>query len=94
MLWLIFNYLTFHAHKYRNPKNDLLGYESATRYASAIKSFVKNRFRTKVPLKVLDKHGSWRKLRNEIRKNLNFLSRQTGKRVVNPRVASSRSSAT
>ena len=57
-----FNYLTFNAHKYRNPKNDLLGYESATGYASAIKSFIENRFRTKAPLNVLDENGSWRKL--------------------------------
>ena len=58
--------------------------------ASAIKSFIENRFRAKVPLNVPDKNGSWRKLRSEVRKNFNSRSRQTGNGVANPRVASSR----
>lgn len=86
-----FTYLTFQAHKYFNPKNDFISQESAVGYASAIKSYLENiRFRNRDPLNVLDENGRWRKLRNEMKKNFNSRSRQTGKRVVNPRVGTSK----
>lgn len=82
-----FNHLAFDAYKYLNKKKGLISYESATGYASAIKSYILNRFRDKQALLVFC-DPSWRKLRNLLLTKFKERAKRTGQRITTPKVAS------
>lgn len=82
-----FNYLAFEAKNYRTKDKDLLGYESATGYASAVKSYFTNKFRDETPL-VVFQDANWRKLRNLLATKYSERGKRTGQRISTPREAS------
>ena len=82
-----FHYVTFNAYKYFDKKKGLVGYEAATGYGSAMKSFFERKFRGKPPLTVFT--NGWRKLRNTHASLYNDSDQRTGDRSVRPRTASS-----
>ena len=82
-----FNYLAFDAYKHCKKENGLLMYDSATGYASAIKSLFLNRFRDKQPRLVFS-DSSWRKLRDLLLTKCKERGRRTGQRISSPKTAS------
>lgn len=88
LIGAFFNYLAFDAAKSLNKKNGLLGYESATGYASAVKKYLlRCRFRHKPQLRVFAE-DSWRELRNLLLTKFKDRQRRTGKRITTPKIAS------
>jgi hypothetical protein len=84
-----FNYLAFHAYKFLKKQNGQISYESATGYASAIKMhFERVRFRHKPEIRFFSE-SNWRKFRNLLYAKHSNHCRKNGKKLTNPKIASS-----
>jgi hypothetical protein len=88
LIWAFFNYLAFDAYKYLKKEKGLLSYDSATGYASAVKKyFERGRFRCKPKIRVFSK-TNWRELRNLLLQKHANRCKKNGKKLTNPKIAS------
>lgn len=84
-----FNYLAVHAKCDCIDTHARLAYETATGYASSVKSHYQNKFRTTADIPVFSK-DRWKDLRDKLMRAYQEESRQSGKSITNPHVASTK----
>jgi hypothetical protein len=88
MIGNLFSYLYKDAYKYGDPDKDRISYETATGYASSIKVFYTNKFRTCGPELNVFGPTKWRELRNKLLAQFKEENKSTGKTLVNGHEAS------
>lgn len=88
MIGNFFSYLHKDAYKHCDPDKDQISYETATGYASSIKVFFINKFRTCGPELNVFGTTKWRELRNKLLAQFKEESKSTGKTLVNGHEAS------
>lgn len=90
MIGCFFGYLATSARSHCDPTKERLSYSSATGYASSIKAYYENKFRTHQSTIPVFRLNSWRKLRTKLLSSYEEESRNTGKSLANPHVASTK----
>ena len=88
MIGFFFSYLHKDAYKYGDPEKGRIGYETATGYASSVKVFYTNKFRSCGPELNVFSPTKWRELRNKLLAQSKEETKRTGKALVNGHEAS------
>jgi hypothetical protein len=88
MIGNFFRYLQNDAYKYGDPEKDRVMYETATGYASSVKVFYINKFRTCGPELNVFSSTKWRELCNKLLAQSKEETKRTGKALINGHEAS------
>ena len=90
MIGCFFTYLSLHARCYCDPDKERISYNSASGYASSVKSYFSNKFRTRVNEIPVFQTERWKALRVKLLARYEDDNRNSGKSLVNPHEASNR----
>ena len=90
MIGCFFSYLAKHAYDRFDSDKKRLAYNTATGYASSVKAYYTNKFRTQRHDIPIFKADRWKGLRCKLLSSYEEENRVTGKSLVNPHDASSR----
>ena len=89
MIGCFFTYLAKNARRYCDPDKDRVAYNTATGYASSIKAYYSNKFRTQKDEIPIFKDSRWKGLRAGLLSHYEEDNRLSGKSLINPHQASS-----
>ncbi|KAL7562416.1 hypothetical protein ACA910_020560 [Epithemia clementina (nom. ined.)] len=88
LIGAFFKYLAYSAMRYLDPEKGRVSYDTATRYASAVKTYFCNKFKHEGPPLTVFQMEDWRRLRCFLLRKYKKSNKQTGKKLVNSRFGS------